>query len=142
MAKLDRSLADGQAKRDLWRLTTRGDAANSLNILYLAMNQANPDLADIRVRQAIAYAINKDALVAQTLPEGTEVATNFVPPTVEGYNKSVTTYKYDPDKAKALLAEAGKSNLTIDFNYPTNVSRRGKPGTLPSPTGLAMATPS
>lgn len=93
------------------------------NILYLGMNQANPDLADVRVRQAIAYAINKEALVAQTLPEGTEVATNFVPPSVEGWSDEVATYEYDPDKARALLAEAGKSNLTIDFNYPTNVSR-------------------
>lgn len=93
------------------------------NILYLAMNQANPDLADLKVRQAIAHAINKESLVAQTLPEGTEVATNFVPPSVSGWNPDVATYDYDPEKAKALLAEAGKSNLTIDFNYPTNVSR-------------------
>ncbi|NNH06559.1 ABC transporter substrate-binding protein [Cellulomonas fimi] len=93
------------------------------NILYLAMNQANPDLADLKVRQAIAYAINKEALVAQTLPEGTEVATNFVPPSVSGWNADVETYDYDPEKAKSLLAEAGKTNLTIDFNYPTNVSR-------------------
>lgn len=93
------------------------------NVLYLGMNQANPDLADLKVRQAIAHAIDKDALVAQTLPEGTEVATNFVPPSVSGWNADVTTYDYDPDKARALLAEAGKSDLTIDFNYPTNVSR-------------------
>ena len=93
------------------------------NVLYLGMNQANPDLADVRVRQAIAHAIDKDALVAQTLPEGTEVATNFVPPSVVGWNEDVTTYPYDPERAKALLAEAGKQSLTIDFNYPTNVSR-------------------
>ncbi|QCB95266.1 ABC transporter substrate-binding protein [Cellulomonas shaoxiangyii] len=93
------------------------------NILYLGMNQANPDLADVRVRQAIAHAVNKEALVAQTLPEGTEVATNFVPPSVVGWNEDVATYEYDPDKARQLLADAGKSGLTIDFNYPTNVSR-------------------
>jgi len=93
------------------------------NVLYLAMNQANPELTDVRVRQAIAHAIDKESLVAQTLPEGTEIATNFVPPAVDGWNADVPTYDYDPEKAKALLAEAGKSNLTIDFNYPTNVSR-------------------
>lgn len=93
------------------------------NILYLAMNQAKPELADLRVRQAIAHAINKEALVAQTLPEGTEVATNFVPPSVSGWNADVATYDYDPDKARQLLADAGQSSLTIDFNYPTNVSR-------------------
>ncbi|UZN01550.1 ABC transporter substrate-binding protein [Cellulomonas sp. S1-8] len=93
------------------------------NVLYLGMNQANPDLAEPKVRQAIAHAINKEALVAQTLPEGTEVATNFVPPAVAGWNADVETYDYDPDRARTLLAEAGKSDLTIDFNYPTNVSR-------------------
>lgn len=93
------------------------------NILYLGMNQANPDLADPRVRQAIAHAIDKDALVAQTLPEGTQVATNFVPPSVAGWNPDVTTYEYDPDKARELLAAAGRTGLTLDFNYPTNVSR-------------------
>ncbi|MCL3862002.1 ABC transporter substrate-binding protein [Actinotalea sp. K2] len=93
------------------------------NILYLGMNQANPELADLRVRQAIAHAINKEALVAQTLPEGTEVATNFVPPSVAGWSSEVETYDFDQDRARELLAEAGKSDLTIEFNYPTNVSR-------------------
>ncbi len=96
------------------------------NILYLGMNQAVPELADIRVRQAIAHAIDREALVAATLPEGTEVATNFVPPSVVGYNDAVTTYDYNPDEAMSLLAEAGfdESNpLTLNFTYPTNVSR-------------------
>lgn len=96
------------------------------NILYLAMNQADPALADIRVRQAIAQAIDKEQLVTQVLPEGTEVAQEFMPPVVIGWNEDVTTYDYDPEAAKALLAEAGYSEsnpLTIQFNYPTNVSR-------------------
>lgn len=93
------------------------------NILYLGMNQADPALADLRVRQAIAHAVNKEALVAQTLPEGTEVATNFIPPSVDGWSADVETYDYDPDRARELLADAGASDLTIDFNYPTNVSR-------------------
>jgi peptide/nickel transport system substrate-binding protein len=96
------------------------------NILYLAMNQAVPALADIKVRQAIAQAIDKEQLVAQVLPEGTEVAKEFMPQSVIGWNEDVTTYDYDPDAAKALLAEAGydESNpLTLTFNYPTDVSR-------------------
>jgi peptide/nickel transport system substrate-binding protein len=96
---------------------------DAFNILYLGMNQAIPELEDIRVRQAIAHAIDREALVAATLPEGTEVATNFVPPSVLGYNPDVTTYDYDPDQAEQLLAEAGQSDLTLNFTYPTNVSR-------------------
>ena len=93
-------------------------------ILYLGMNQQVPELADVKVRQAIAYAIDKQALVSQTLPEGTKVATQFIPEVVNGYNDEVTEYAYDPEKAKSLLAEAGyPDGFTIDFNYPTGVSR-------------------
>ncbi|MBF0814998.1 ABC transporter substrate-binding protein [Microbacterium paludicola] len=92
-------------------------------ILYLGFNHATPELQDPLVRQALSYAIDKDALVQQVLPEGTEVATQFIPPVVNGWNDSVTTYEYDPEKAKQLLAEAGHEDLTLTFNYPVNVSR-------------------
>ncbi|MGN7970301.1 ABC transporter substrate-binding protein [Microbacterium sp. 22296] len=96
------------------------------NILYLGMNQADPALSDIRVRQAIAQAIDKDQLVTQVLPEGTTVASQFMPDSVIGFNSGVTTYDFDQDAAKALLAEAGFTEanpLTITFNYPVNISR-------------------
>lgn len=93
-------------------------------ILYLGMNQKNEALAKPEVRQALAYAIDKEALVRQTLPEGTEVASQFIPPIVNGYNKDVTTYDYNPQKARELLKQAGYADgLTLEFNYPTGVSR-------------------
>lgn len=95
-------------------------------ILYLAFNQQIEALQDINVRQAISHAIDKDALISQVLPEGTQKATQFMPPVVNGYNDDVTTFEYDVDKAKQLLADAGydESNpLELDFNYPVNVSR-------------------
>jgi len=95
-------------------------------ILYLAFNQAVPELQDPKVREALSYAVDKDALISQVLPEGTEKATQFVPDSVNGYNPDVTTYDYDPEKAKALLAEAGYDEanpLKLTFNYPVNVSR-------------------
>jgi peptide/nickel transport system substrate-binding protein len=96
----------------------------AFNILYLAMNQkGNPKLADIRVRQAIAYAVNRQALVDSKLPPGAKVAVNFMPDTVDGWNGDVTKYDYNPDKAKQLLAQAGASNLTLRFHYPTEVTR-------------------
>ncbi len=96
------------------------------NVLYLAFNQAYPGLDDIKVRQALTQAIDKDALISQVLPEGTVAATQFMPDSVIGWNSDVTTYAYDPDAAKALLAEAGydESNpLELVFNYPVNISR-------------------
>lgn len=95
-------------------------------ILYLAFNQDVEALQDIKVRQAISHAIDKDALINQVLPEGTQKASQFMPPVVNGYNDDVTVFEYDLEKAKSLLAEAGydESNpLTLDFNYPVNVSR-------------------
>ncbi|WP_442855773.1 ABC transporter substrate-binding protein [Agrococcus sp. Marseille-P2731] len=93
-------------------------------ILYLGLNQTVEELQDVRVRQAITHAIDREALVTQVLPEGTEVASQFIPPVVNGYNDAVTDYEYDPDRARELLAEAGyEDGFEIDFNYPVNVSR-------------------
>jgi len=95
-------------------------------ILYLAFNQAVPELQNPKVREALSYAIDKDALISQVLPEGTKKAIEFVPEVVNGYNPDVTTYDFDPEKAKSLLAEAGYTEanpLKLTFNYPVNVSR-------------------
>ena len=95
----------------------------AFNILYLGINQAVKPLDNIRVRQAIAYAIDKQAVIDTSMPEGTEPALEFVPDLVNGYTEDVEQYEYDPEKAKQLLKEAGQENLTIEFNYPTDVTR-------------------
>lgn len=95
----------------------------AFNILYLGFNQAVKPLDDIRVRQAIAYGIDKAAVINSSMPQGTKPALEFVPPTVNGYTENVKQYNYDPAKAKALLKQAGQSNLTLTFNYPTDVTR-------------------
>ncbi len=106
------------------------------NILYLGFNQAVPELKDVRVRQAIAHAIDRDALISQSLPEGTTPATQFMPDLVVGYDEDVTQYPYDPERARALLAEAGVPDLAVTFNYPTGVSRPYMP--TPEDTFLAL----
>jgi len=96
----------------------------AFNILYLAINQSgNPALAKPQVRQAIAHAINRDAIVKSKYPEGSTVAVNFHPPSLEGHNDGVTKYDYNPTKAKELLTQAGAANLTLRFHYPTEVTR-------------------
>ncbi|WP_298253805.1 ABC transporter substrate-binding protein [uncultured Arthrobacter sp.] len=113
--------ADTQSLKDAgYNITPR----DPFTILYLGMNQAVPELKDPLVREAISHAIDKQALVDQTLPEGTTVATQFIPEVVDGYNEDVTTYDFDPERAKELLAEAGyPDGFEVTFNYPTNVSR-------------------
>jgi peptide/nickel transport system substrate-binding protein len=105
------------------------------NILYLGINQKNPALQDVRVRQAIAHALDRESLVRNQLPEGAVVATQFVPDTVNGYNPDIQPIAHDPERARALLAEAGASNLTLNFYYPTEVSRPY----MPNPTNIFTA---
>lgn len=94
------------------------------NILYLGINPvADEQLLDDDVRMALYMAINRDELVRTQLPEGATVATQFVPPTIDGYNESLQPVEYDPEGAEQLLADAGASDLTIDLWYPTEVSR-------------------
>ena len=69
----------------------------------------NP-LADVRVRQAISKAINRQALVERTM-EGLAVpASNIVSPGIFGYNDALKVEAYDPEGAKNLLAQAGYPN--------------------------------
>jgi peptide/nickel transport system substrate-binding protein len=126
---------------DIPRLQDEGyQIANrpAFNILYLGFNQAVKPLDDIRVRQAIAYAINKDDVISASMPEGTVPALEFVPDIVNGYTEDVTTYDYNPEMAKRLLKDAGQENLTLDFNYPTDVTRPYMPS--PGDTFNAIRT--
>ncbi|EHR53252.1 ABC-type dipeptide transport system, periplasmic component [Saccharomonospora marina XMU15] len=94
------------------------------NILYLGITQKNnPALRDLRVRQALAYAIDRENLVKSVMPEKAEVAKQMYPPTVDGYADDVTQYPHDPDKAKQLLKQAGHENLTVELWWPTQVTR-------------------
>jgi peptide/nickel transport system substrate-binding protein len=93
------------------------------NVLYLGFNQAQEPFDDPKFREALAYAINKDEIVSASLPEGSLVATQFVPPTVNGFSEEVEEYPHDPDMAKQLLDEGGWTGETVEFNYPTDVSR-------------------
>lgn len=96
----------------------------AFNILYMGLNpEKNDKLQDIRVRKAIYMALNRDELVQTQLPEGAKVATQFMPDTVAGYNTSLQPMKYDPEGAKALLKEAGAEGMTLQFAYPSEVSR-------------------
>ena len=95
----------------------------AFNVGYVGINTAKPPLDNLKIRQAIAHALNRQALVQAQYPEGSEVATQFMPPELFGYADDVTEYPYDLEKAKALIAESGVSNPTIEFWYPTGVSR-------------------
>jgi len=62
---------------------------------------------DIRVRQAIAHAINKQSIVDNLYKGAATVAVQGMPPVLFGYNYEIEGYEYDPAKARQLLADAG-----------------------------------
>jgi peptide/nickel transport system substrate-binding protein len=96
----------------------------AFNVGYVGFNQAVKPLDDIAVRQAIAHAIDRQAVVDGFYAGQGEVATQFMPPELFGYSQDVTTYEYDPEEAKRLLEEAGyELPIKIDFAYPTDVER-------------------
>jgi dipeptide transport system substrate-binding protein len=86
-----------------------------LNVGYLAFNTEKEPYTDKRVRQALNMAINKQAILDAVFQGSGRVAKNPMPPTLWGYNEAVEDYPYDPDRAKAMLEEAGVSDLRTDI---------------------------
>jgi peptide/nickel transport system substrate-binding protein len=85
-------------------------AEPALRITYLNMNNCRKPFDDIRVRQAIHHAINKDALIAAAYGGLARKAANFLNPGYFAYKPNVKVYEHSPQKAKKLLADAGLSN--------------------------------
>lgn len=98
-------------------LTTEGYAAVG-PINWLAFNTASPKLSDVRVRQAIAYAIDRD-FITKALHRG--VSTPQRGPIIESspfFDETIPAYNKDIEKARALMAEAGFGDgmeLTVDY---------------------------
>ncbi len=74
---------------------------------YIGFNLRDPRLADVRVRRAIAHAIDRDAIVDTILKGLATVASGLLPPTHWAYSPHVPTYAYNPKRAKQLLDLAG-----------------------------------
>lgn len=87
---------------------------NSNRVGHLAINSSRPGLNDLRVRQAIEYAIDKEALVQGILGDRGEVAHSVIAPLTYGYYDS-GLYGYNPEKAKELLAQAGYQEGELSF---------------------------
>ena len=93
--------------------------ANSLQLM--AMNLDNEALADVRVRQAINYAVDKDALIETVWwGYGQKIGSHY-PTVLKEYVDHSEDYTYDPDRARELLNEAGYGDgLTLQMYLPQN----------------------
>ena len=110
----------------------------SFNVGYLALNPSYEPLSSPEVRQAIAQAINRPAIVEAFWGELGTTDAHFVPPSMESYTSgSVGDYEYDPEAAQAAIAEAGYPNgFDLDLWY-MPVSRPYFPN--PKPIAEAFA---
>jgi peptide/nickel transport system substrate-binding protein len=85
--------------RGLWR--------DSIAVGYLGINRSHTPLDEPLVQQAIAHAINRQALLDDYYAAGDQVADQFLPPAVFGYDPDIVDYSYDPILASSLLTLAG-----------------------------------
>lgn len=88
----------------------------ALGSQFAILNEQSERLSDVRVRQAIEYAIDKQNLVDNILKGEGRIAYSFISDQNEYYNQELRTNAYDPDKAKELLDEAG-----FDYSEPLTV---------------------
>ena len=77
------------------------------NTLYLGMTNTFEPFNNVKVRQAIAMGIDRQRIVDNYFPDGSEVASHFTPCTIPNGCAGEAWYGFDPAAAKALLAEAG-----------------------------------
>jgi len=76
-------------------------------LTYLMMNNEDERLSDVRVRRAIAYAVDRERIVSAKFHDRAILATGLLPPMHWAYRGDVRRYDYDPERAMQLLDEAG-----------------------------------
>ena len=105
----------------------------ALNIFYVGMTNTFPPFDNVKVRQAVAMAIDRQRIVDTFYPVGSSVATHFTPCTIPNGCVGDAWYDFDPVAAKALLAEAG-----FPDGFETKITYRDVVrGYLPKPGDVA-----
>jgi ABC-type transport system substrate-binding protein len=93
----------------------------ALQLVYVAMNVTRGPLTDVRVRQAINYAVDIPRIVERLVGGRGTHAAGVIPPSLPGYDSTRKAYPFDPAKAKQLLAEAGHANgIDVELWCSTN----------------------
>jgi peptide/nickel transport system substrate-binding protein len=96
----------------------------AFNVAYVGFNISTPPLDDVEVRKAIAHGLDRQAVVDNFYGGRGEVATQFMPPSLEGWAEDVTQYEFDPEMAQQILTDAGYDlPVEIEFHWPSDVTR-------------------
>ncbi|KQX38859.1 peptide ABC transporter substrate-binding protein [Devosia sp. Root436] len=96
----------------------------------LRIDSMLPPFNDRRVREALNLAIDRDAMIGTIFAAGVEKATQQVPPSTIGFNHDLQPWPYDPDRARALLAEAKADGVPVD----TEIEMIGRINIYPNAT--------
>lgn len=92
------------------------------NVSITYVSNAGGPLADRRIRQALNYAVNKEAIVEVLLNGASVIASQMVPEQAIGFNAELKPYPYDPERAKQLMAEAGYGDgFSMTIEVPSGV---------------------
>lgn len=91
-------------------------ASPETRLICLSINMRQPALRDIRVRQAIQYAVDAEQIIKGAYGGIGKRATGVVPPTMIGCRKRNIIDKPDPERSRKLLAEAGVKDLELDIH--------------------------
>jgi peptide/nickel transport system substrate-binding protein len=95
-----------------------------------------PPLDDLRVRKALNLAIDRDAMIGTIFSPDVVKATQFVVPSINGHNPDLEPWPYDPEQAKALLAEAAADGVPVE----DEITMVGRLEIYPNATEHAEAT--
>lgn len=103
------------------------------HLWFLILNTRRPPFDDVRARRAVNLAVDRQRLVEQVLGGGATVAAGAIPEAfVWAENPEVRPYPYDPDRARALLAESGATGAELRLLVPTSGSGMLEPELLAS----------
>lgn len=91
-----------------------------MNVPFLMFNCEKPPFDDARVRQALLYALDVDGMIGRVMAGHARPATSLLPDYFRGYHRAATVYSYDPERARALLAEAGAADLSLTLRVNDN----------------------
>ena len=92
------------------------EQSDGSNLQYLVFNTQLPPLDNVKVRQAIGYAVDRQKIISDLLLNQARIAHSILPPESWAYVPG-TEYTYDPERARRLLKEAGYTNQEIVFKY-------------------------
>ena len=81
-------------------------APPSFSVNYIGLNVSEPPLDDVKVRQALNFAVDKREIASIVMGDLVEPADGILPPNFPGYDEGVRGYEYDPVKARQLLEES------------------------------------